>query len=78
MRLILGALLMILSVAAQAAPEKMRGVQVGEGGSLSVQAMPVPKPGAGEVLIKVRAAGVNPVDWKVATRRLGLVPGHAG
>lgn len=26
---------------------------------------PEPTPGAGELLIRVRAAGVNPVDWKV-------------
>ena len=64
-----------LSLAAQAAPEKMQAAEVGEGGTLSVQARPVPRPGAGEVLIKVRAAGVNPVDWKVALRRLGMVPG---
>jgi NADPH:quinone reductase-like Zn-dependent oxidoreductase len=26
---------------------------------------PKPEPGAGELLVKVRAAGVNPVDWKI-------------
>jgi NADPH:quinone reductase-like Zn-dependent oxidoreductase len=60
---------------AWAAPEKMQGVQVGAGGSLSVRAMPVPKAGPGEVLIEVRAAGVNPVDWKVSGSRTGQVPG---
>jgi NADPH:quinone reductase-like Zn-dependent oxidoreductase len=69
------ALAMLLSLSAQAAPEKMQAAEVGENGTLSVQTRPVPRPGAGEVLIKVRAAGVNPVDWKVAPRRLGMVPG---
>jgi len=75
MRLIIAAGMMIFSLAVYAAPDKMRGVQVGDGGSLSVQELPVPRAGVAEVLIKVRAAGVNPVDWKVATRRLGQVPG---
>jgi NADPH:quinone reductase-like Zn-dependent oxidoreductase len=64
-----------INLAAQAAPDKMQAAEVGEGGRLSVQVRPVPQPGAGEVLIKVRAAGVNPVDWKSALRRLGMVPG---
>jgi len=36
-----------------------------------------PAPGPGEVLVRVRAAGVNPVDWKIADgfgEFLGLVP----
>src|SRR4051812_4716548 len=64
-----------LSAAASAAPDIMQAVQVGEGGTLAVRAMPVPQAAAGEVLIKVRAAGVNPVDWKAAGGRVGQVPG---
>jgi NADPH:quinone reductase-like Zn-dependent oxidoreductase len=32
---------------------------------LQYEAAPRPKPGKGEVLIRVDAAGVNPIDWKV-------------
>ncbi|GHH72746.1 NADPH:quinone reductase [Streptomyces sulfonofaciens] len=37
---------------------------------------PVPEPGAGELLVAVRAAGVNPVDWKLRTgyTRPGAAP----
>ena len=35
--------------------------------------LPLPKPGAGEVLIQIKAAGVNPVDWKI---RQGLLQGR--
>lgn len=66
---------LMLNAPAWAAPDRMQGVQVAEGGTLSVRELPVPKPGAGEVLIKVRAAGVNPVDWKAAGGRVGQVPG---
>jgi len=71
----LAGLALMFSLAGEAAPEKMQAVEVGENGTLSVQTRPVPRPGVGEVLIRVRAAGVNPVDWKVAMRRLGMVPG---
>ena len=71
----LASLAMLFSLVAEAAPEKMQAVEVGGGGTLSVQVRPVPRPGMGEVLIRVRAAGVNPVDWKIAMRRLGMVPG---
>lgn len=70
-----GLAMIALSVAVLAAPDRMQAVEVGERLALTVQARPVPRPGAGEVLIKVRAAGVNPVDWKSALRRLGMVPG---
>jgi NADPH:quinone reductase-like Zn-dependent oxidoreductase len=73
--ILLGAMSLTLGVAAFAAPDKMKGVQIGAGGTLSVQELAVPKPGAGEVLIKVRAAGVNPVDWKIANSRVGQVAG---
>lgn len=36
---------------------------------------PDPKVAPGEVLIRVRAAGVNPVDWKLAERLLDAVTG---
>ncbi len=32
---------------------------------LTYEDAPRPKPGPGELLIRVHAAGVNPVDWKV-------------
>ena len=66
---------LIMSLGVEAAPDNMQAAEVGEGGALSVQTRPVPRPGKGDVLIKVRAAGVNPVDWKIAMRRLGMVPG---
>lgn len=68
-------LVLFLANAAMAAPEKMQAVEISPDGRLSVQTRPVPRPGAGEVLVRVRAAGVNPVDWKVAVRRIGMIPG---
>jgi len=36
------------------------------GGPIALIDLPTPEIGTGEVLIRVRAAGVNPFDWKVA------------
>jgi NADPH:quinone reductase-like Zn-dependent oxidoreductase len=46
---------------------KMRAIAEGTfGGPITLMDLPTPEIGAAEVLIRVRAAGVNPFDWKVA------------
>jgi NADPH:quinone reductase-like Zn-dependent oxidoreductase len=35
--------------------------------------VPIPEPGAHEVLVRVHAAGVNPVDWKIREGHLGRI-----
>ncbi len=42
---------------------------------LSIREMPRPEPGVGEVLIRVQAAGVNPLDWKIRQGQLRLLLG---
>jgi NADPH:quinone reductase-like Zn-dependent oxidoreductase len=36
--------------------------------------VPTPEPGPGEVRVAVRAIGVNPIDWKIYSGRLGRDP----
>ncbi len=48
--------------------EKMKAVRIHSYGGLETmiyEDAPRPQPGEGEVLIRVRAAGVNPIDWKI-------------
>jgi len=45
----------------------MRAVRVSRFGgpeTLAIENVPIPKPGPGEVLVRIAATGVNPVDWK--------------
>ena len=49
-------------------PTMMKAVRIHEYGGpevLRYEEAPCPVAGPGEVLVKVRAAGVNPVDWKI-------------
>ncbi len=41
---------------------------------LNYEETPTPEPGADEMLVRVHAAGVNPVDWKIREGRLGNIP----
>jgi NADPH:quinone reductase-like Zn-dependent oxidoreductase len=70
--------LAVLSLPATAA-ETMRAVVIGQGGSLKIEQVAKPEPKAGEIRVKVRAASVNPVDWKIGMRAdpaARLVPGR--
>jgi NADPH:quinone reductase-like Zn-dependent oxidoreductase len=43
---------------------------------LRYEEVPRPEAGAGEILIKVHAAGVNPVDWKIREGHLKQMANH--
>lgn len=34
-------------------------------GKFEVGTRPIPKPGPGELLVKIKATALNPVDWKI-------------
>ena len=53
----------------------MKAIVISEFGNrsrLRFAEVPKPQPGEGEVLVRIKAAGVNPVDWKI---REGLLDG---
>src|SRR5437764_3586130 len=55
----------------------MRAIRVHEYGGpavLKLEEIPDPKPGAGEVLVRIRAAGVNPVDAYIHAGTYGRKP----
>ncbi|MBO9701746.1 MAG: NADP-dependent oxidoreductase [Sporocytophaga sp.] len=48
--------------------DKMKAVVIHNYGDISVlstEEVPIPKIGQDEILVKVQAAGINPIDWKV-------------
>ena len=47
--------------------------QYGDPSVLELTDQPLPKVGPGEVLVRVKAAGINPVDWKVMSGGLDPV-----
>jgi NADPH:quinone reductase-like Zn-dependent oxidoreductase len=49
------------------AAESMHAMVLNDG-KLELQTLPIPQPQSGQVRIRVRAASVNPVDWKLAQR----------
>lgn len=54
----------------------MKAVHIHEMGGpevLRYEEVPIPEPGAHEVLVRVHAAGVNPVDWKIREGDLGRI-----
>ena len=67
-----------LAAAVAAATENMHAV-VFQDGDFQLQSVPKPEPQAGQVRIRVRAAAVNPVDWKQAAHAASgtrLIPGR--
>jgi NADPH:quinone reductase-like Zn-dependent oxidoreductase len=70
---LLAALCAALGAGALPAAELMQAGIV-SGASVQLKSVAIPTPSSGEVRIRVRAASVNPVDWKLAAR--GGAEGH--
>jgi NADPH:quinone reductase-like Zn-dependent oxidoreductase len=52
----------------------MKGIQYTEFGGpevLGLVELPDPEPGPGQIRVAVRAAGINPIDWKVRSGAMG-------
>jgi NADPH:quinone reductase-like Zn-dependent oxidoreductase len=57
--------------------ETMKAVQIHKFGGpevLKLEDVPRPEPGPNEVQVRIHAAGVNPVDWKIREGKMGNIP----
>jgi NADPH:quinone reductase-like Zn-dependent oxidoreductase len=63
---------LVIRVTTVPAAQAVRYSRYGDPGVLTLDAVELPEPGPGEVRVAVRAAGVNPYDWKA---RRGLYAG---
>ncbi|MGN6527930.1 MAG: NADP-dependent oxidoreductase [Burkholderiaceae bacterium] len=57
-------------------PERMQAVRIDRFGGPEVMQLvdlPVPRPGDGELLVRIGAASLNPVDWKIREGRYPVV-----
>ena len=55
----------------------MKAIKIHEFGGpevLKYEDIPEPQPGPGEIRIKIIAAGVNPIDWKIRSGYIGELP----
>lgn len=56
--------------------DTMKAIRIHEFGNpdvLKYEDIAIPTPGSGELLIKIHAAGMNPIDWKI---REGYIPNY--
>ncbi len=74
---VVGAVFTVCLVGAHAAVPKEQRAIVQHSGSeaLELQTVPVPTPGANQVLIRIYAAAVNPADWKSGAPPEDRIPG---
>ena len=67
----------LASLAGASSPATMKAIryeQYGPASVLELKEVPRPAPGQNEVLVRVQAAGVNPIDWKLRSGRFRADP----